>query len=267
MNNFSVVMVTYDGEYPSRLKACMLSIVNQTLIPNEVIICLNGDVREDIFCVIREYMDKLNIILLKNKKSTLAENLNIGIEKAKHNIIVRCDSDDISLPERFEKQVNFLINSNYDIVGANIIERINLSQRIKSNIKGLVKKNHYSRFFRNPVNHNACAFKKSSIEKFRYSPGRMEDFILWSKLLNSNYKIYNIDEVMLLADANGLAERRIGKEYRKAEINLFVENFNNNGFYGKFLALCSFLLRYPFRFSISIVILKLFYHLSRKKYW
>ena len=74
MNNFSVVMVTYDGEYPSRLKACMLSMVNQTLIPNEVIICLNGDVREDIFCVIRAYMDKLNIILLKNKKSTLAEN-------------------------------------------------------------------------------------------------------------------------------------------------------------------------------------------------
>ena len=39
--------------------------------------------------------------------------------------------------------------------------------------------NSLYRYFRNPVNHNVCAFRKESIKSFMYPLGRMEDFILW----------------------------------------------------------------------------------------
>ena len=67
--------------------------------------------------------------------------------------------------------------------------------------------------------------EKESIKSFMYPSGRMEDFLLWTKVLNNNMKIYNQNKEQIIADVNNLSSRRVGKDYRKAEIKLFLLNF------------------------------------------
>ena len=120
------------------------------------------------------------------------------------------------------------------MVSANSIEILNTKKRIKRIPYGLIKKNSAYRYFRNPVNHNVCAFKKESILRFKYPISRMEDFLLWTMVLNSDLKIYNQDKELLIADVNDLGSRRIGYYYRKAELKLFLMNFNESNYLGKF---------------------------------
>ena len=196
MVKFSVLMVTYNGEDEKRLDKCLSSIENQILRPTETIICLDGKLRQELLNVINKYMQKINIKIIKNKKSSLAENLNIGLINCKYEYVVRCDSDDISLPNRFHEQINLLNNSVFDVVSANSIEILNTKKRIKRIPYGLIKKNSAYRYFRNPVNHNVCAFKKESILRFKYPISRMEDFLLWTMVLNSDLKIYNQEGII-----------------------------------------------------------------------
>ena len=260
---FSVLMVTYDGEDEHRLERCLQSIESQTLLPTETVICLDGKIRDSLLNVINNYISKIHIKVIQNNKSSLAENLNIGLQNCTYDFIVRCDSDDISLPNRFEEHINLLRNFEFDVVSANSIEIYKDKKRIKKIPYGVIKKDLVYRYFRNPVNHNVCAFKKESIKKFMYPNGRMEDFRLWTFLLNNNFKIYNQDKELLIADVNDLGSRRIGEDYRKAEIKLFLLNFKQNNFHGKFLALLAFILRYPLRFKISKIVLNNIYKLIR----
>tara|TARA_S200000501_G_scaffold131063_1_gene123913 strand:- start:7756 stop:8553 length:798 start_codon:yes stop_codon:yes gene_type:complete len=260
---FSVLMVTYDGEDEIRLERCLKSIESQTLLPAETIICLDGEIRESLINVINMYISRIFIKLIQNKKSSLAENLNLGLENCSYDYIIRCDSDDISLPKRFEEHIYFLSNFGFDVVSANSIEIYNNKKRIKKIPYGLIKKDLFFRYFRNPVNHNVCAFKKESIKKFMYPAGRMEDFLLWTLVLNNNLKIYNQNKELLIADVNNLGSRRIGKDYRKAEFKLFLLNFKQNNIYGKILTFLAFILRYPLRFKASKIILNNIYKLIR----
>lgn len=58
--------------------------------------------------VIRKYENN-RIILLRNKENKrLAFNLNLGIQKAHGKYIARMDADDICMPDRLVKQVNYL---------------------------------------------------------------------------------------------------------------------------------------------------------------
>jgi len=260
---FSVLMVTYDGEHESRLEKCLDSIARQTLRPYETIICLDGKVREGLKNVIKKYMKTLKIKIIQNEKSTLANNLNIGLENCKYDFVVRCDSDDVSYPIRFNEQIYLLNEFGYDVVSANIIEIFNKKKRIKKIPQGLITKSSFYRYFRNPVNHNACAFRKESIKQFMYSLERMEDFLLWTKLLNKNLKIYNQNKELLIADVNNLDSRRIGKDYRKAEIKLLQLNFREADFVGKIFSIIAFLIRYPLRLAMLRPILNFIYSLIR----
>ena len=122
MVKFSVLMVTYDGEHENRLNKCLESIERQTLRPDETIICLDGKVREGLKNVIKKYMKNIRIKIIQNEKSSLANNLNIGLKNCKYDFVVRCDSDDVSYPIRFKEQIYLLNEFGYDVVSANLIE-------------------------------------------------------------------------------------------------------------------------------------------------
>ena len=263
MVKFSVLMVTYDGEHENRLNKCLESIERQTLRPDETIICLDGKVREGLKNVIKKYMKNIRIKIIQNEKSSLANNLNIGLKNCKYDFVVRCDSDDVSYPIRFKEQIYLLNEFGYDVVSANLIEIFKKKKRIKRIPHGLITKSSFYRYFRNPVNHNVCAFRKESIKQFMYSSGRMEDFLLWTKVLNKNLKIYNQNKELLIADVNNLGSRRIGKDYRKAEIKLLRINFREANFFGKIFSILSFLIRYPLRFVTLKPILNFIYTLIR----
>ena len=92
------------------LREAIESILNQTFRDFEFIIVLDDPNNKKAEGIIREYMKKDDrIVFLKNEKNGgMAYSLNRGIEVAKGKYIARMDADDISLPERLEKQYNYL---------------------------------------------------------------------------------------------------------------------------------------------------------------
>ncbi|MFN5442865.1 MAG: glycosyltransferase family 2 protein, partial [Crocinitomicaceae bacterium] len=101
----SVVMPVYNGE--QYLKEAIESILSQTYVNFEFIIINDGseDNSEEI---ILSYNDP-RIVYIKNLENLkLIKTLNIGFSKAKGKYIARMDADDISLPRRLEKQVDYL---------------------------------------------------------------------------------------------------------------------------------------------------------------
>jgi hypothetical protein len=96
-----------------------------------------------------------------------------------------------------------------------------------------------------------------------YPSGRMEDFLLWTKVLNNNMKIYNQNKEHIIADVNNLSSRRVGKDYRKAEIKLFLLNFYQSNLICKILSILAFLIRYPLRISFFKFILNRIHILIR----
>ena len=113
----SVIMPVYNGE--KYLKEAIDSILNQTFSDFEFIIVndCSSDNTEDI---IKSYKDNRIVYLKNEENSGVATTLNRGLDIAKGEYIARMDADDISLPKRFEKQVDFMDkNKNCIICGSN----------------------------------------------------------------------------------------------------------------------------------------------------
>jgi glycosyltransferase involved in cell wall biosynthesis len=105
MPRISVVMSVYNGE--KYLRQAIESILQQTYTDFEFIIIDDGSTdssRE----IIQSYDDKRIRLVINEQNIGLTKSLNKGIRLAKGEFIARMDADDISLPQRFEKQVAYL---------------------------------------------------------------------------------------------------------------------------------------------------------------
>lgn len=100
----SVVMSVYNGE--KYLREAIDSVLNQTFKDFEFIIINDGSTDETQE-ILESYNDS-RIILIHQKNMGLTKSLNKGIALAKGEYIARQDADDISMPERLEKQIEFL---------------------------------------------------------------------------------------------------------------------------------------------------------------
>ena len=105
----SVILPVYNGSL--YLKESIDSILNQTYTNFELIIINDGS-KDNSEEVIKSYNDD-RIKYLSQENRGLAATLNIGIKLTNGIYIARMDQDDISLPERFKKQI-FLSLPNYE---------------------------------------------------------------------------------------------------------------------------------------------------------
>ena len=119
---FSVLMSVYYKDNPVWLKQAVDSVLNNTKKPNQIVVVIDGQIPNELEQVITEYKESLDILRLE-KNSGLGVALQQGLLKCKYPLVARMDSDDISLPNRFELQLKeFERNSNLTIVGGYIQE-------------------------------------------------------------------------------------------------------------------------------------------------
>lgn len=101
----SVIMAAYNAE--AHIKASIESILNQTFKDFELII-IDDCSTDNTYQIITSYQDK-RIRLYRNEVNVgLTVNLNKGIDLSNGKYIARMDSDDISLPSRFQLQYRFM---------------------------------------------------------------------------------------------------------------------------------------------------------------
>ena len=106
---FSVLMSIYHRETLQYFNRAMKSIWDeQTIKPDEIVLVEDGELTDELYKGIRYWKNKLgkslNIVPLEVNLG-LGDALNIGLQKCHYEIIARMDTDDISHPSRFEKQL------------------------------------------------------------------------------------------------------------------------------------------------------------------
>ena len=229
MNNikFSVLMSVYFKENPAYLAESLESIFNQTLLPNEVVLVEDGPLTAELENTINKYAVKyhyLKIVKLE-KNSGLGKALNEGLKHCKYDYVARMDSDDISIFNRFEKQIEYLkLHPNIDVIGSNITEYdVNMK-----NITGhrIVPENNdkilKTMKKRNGMNHVTVIYnKKKVIESGNYqNMPYFEDYYLWVRMSKNGNKFYNIQESLVnVRCGTDMVKRRGGKTYLKNIIN------------------------------------------------
>lgn len=233
---FSVLMSVYNKEKAEYLNEALKSTVNQSLVPNQIVLVKDGPLNAELDRVIRKFRkeyDIIDIVTIKNNVG-LGKALNIGLEKCKNEIIARVDSDDINHWNRFEKQVLFLkAHKEIDVCGSWIyefkdnIDNIHSIKKVPSvhrEILGYAKK-------RNPLNHMSVMFKKTIIIKAGgYQPLLLnEDYFLWARVIKCGGKLHNIEEGLVYARVDdSMYERRGGIKYLHNEIKLQKQLFKMN---------------------------------------
>ena len=217
MPSFSVLISVYRKEKPEYFNEALLSLEKQTILPEEIIVVEDGKLTPKLEKVLKKHENK-NIVKYKivklSKNLGLASALNFGTQFVKTEWIARMDSDDYSVPNRFEKQLR-IIKDNPDIVvvGGQVKE---FSENI-TNIVGYRKvpteMNLIQTFikWRNPFNHPTVMINKKVLEKVGgYKKfGNLEDYYLWSRLVANNYEVCNIpDYLTLMRVDEGMYTRR-----------------------------------------------------------
>lgn len=194
----SIIMPVHNaGQF---LAPALNSIISQTYT-NWELICIDDSSTDSSLSTIKEYQsfEKRIKILQNKKKSGIGYCLNKGLKKAKGEFIARMDADDISLPERFAKQVH-LLKTHKDLVACGgQIAMINAKGAIFAHKKfPLDSKTLYSMIMKMvPIQHPLLVAKASVLKSFRYfenlTTGEDVDMLFY---LLSKGNISNVDSVI-----------------------------------------------------------------------
>jgi glycosyltransferase involved in cell wall biosynthesis len=112
----SIVMPVYNRE--SYIQSAIDSILNQTFTDFEFIIINDGS-QDNTVKLIETYDDSRIKLFHNDRNRGIVYSRNHGLQKVTGHYVGMFDSDDIALPEKFEKQVSFLDqNPEYAMVGA-----------------------------------------------------------------------------------------------------------------------------------------------------
>ena len=194
----SVIMPVYNAQ--AFLRTAIDSILNQTFTDFEFIIFDDGSI-DDSLKIIQSYEDPRIRIVSGRGNRKLVPPLNDAIRMAKGKYLARMDSDDISLPNRLEKQVVFMENHpDVDVCGTffrTIGGRVDVSKTypvFDSDIK-------LSMLFFCSLAHPSVVMRRSTMikkdffydEQFLYA----EDYDLWSRMTLAGCIFHNIPEVLL----------------------------------------------------------------------
>ena len=224
---YSLLMSVYEKESPQNLKISVESIFAQTVLPNDFVLVIDGPVGGELEKEINFLKEKysLNCVALSENVG-LGKALNFGLKECKCNLVARMDSDDISKPDRMEKQLALLKMSGADIVSSAVSEFENDPENIIS--RRLVPKTHEEimRFVRKrtPFNHPAVVYKKSLVlDAGGYMDYEFfEDYELFARLLKGGAKGANCEEsLVLMRTGQGLYLRRGGLRYAKCLIRFY----------------------------------------------
>ena len=180
------------------LREAMDSLLSQTFSDFELIV-LNDCSPDNAEEILDTYNDPRIVRYRGEKNVGLSNVLNVGIELARGKYIARMDSDDISLSNRLQVQVDYLeahpeidlVSVGMQLFGAK--EEVWIREQNPEKVK-------IEALFHSPVLHASSVWRKDSFEKdglrFRQEMVPAEDYDLWTRALTKGLKLANLPEVL-----------------------------------------------------------------------
>lgn len=252
--HFNVLLSLYFKEHPEYFRDSLDSILNQTLLPDEIVLVKDGPLTKELDALVEEYQaryPKFKIVPLE-KNVGLGKALNEGLKHCSHDIVARMDTDDICKPDRFEKQLAvFKNNPDVDVVSSWIDEFEGDVKNILSTRK--LPETHSEIYEygkkRCPINHPAVMFKKSAVLTaggYMHLP-LFEDYYLWVRMLVNGAKFYNIQESLLyFRTSSAMFMRRGGLKYALTEVS-FLWKMHKIGYVNLLSTIKSIFIRFTVR--------------------
>lgn len=221
MPDLVVIMSVYKNDKLHFVKESVQSILNQTYSHFHYYLIFEGPVSEDV----EHYFSSLN----DNRISLFRLQINMGLATAlnyllkeilanpEYRFIARMDADDISMPDRFEMQRDFLLKNSEISCGGSWYREIDedgkqLSACILPTNSEEIKKYYFNR---TPFAHASVIYRRSLIEKAGLYPIDtlfIEDNVLWRRSLIEGLRFFNIPEFLF--------KFRIDKDFFKRKSGL-----------------------------------------------
>lgn len=237
----SVLMSVYKAEKHLYLERALQSVWdNQTFKPSEIVLIADGPLTQELDAIIDRWKALLGEALVVCRNETnlgLTKSLNIGLQYVHYDLIARMDSDDISHPQRFEKQRAFLISHpDIDVVGGALQEfndenpclNIRHYPEDPDAIKKYIRK-------ASPLAHPTVMMRKSIFDsglKYDEQYRTSQDIALWYDILSQGYKISNLADVTIFFRLTDDVYKRRSKQKAINEFKIYMRGiYRLNGIF------------------------------------
>lgn len=232
----SVIMAVYNCE--KTIDKAIQSILEQTYKNWVMIICDDGST-DGTYEILQRYKVQYPgqfIIIQNDGNKQLPYSLNHCLQYVNTNLVARMDGDDWSMPERFEKQVNFLKeHPEYDLVSTGVTV-FDGEKKIASIIKTPVP-TRKTMLRENAFSHaTIMTYKRvyDALGGYSLNPSalRVEDVDLWCRFLAAGFHGYNLpDELyVILEDVNAVKRRTFQARLNSARTR--SKGYKLMGFHG-----------------------------------
>ena len=241
VHHISVIISTYKGEKPEYLDRALRSIWDdQKRKPDEIVLVEDGPLTKELCAVVDSWKEKLGgrfIVIEKPVNEGLAAALNDAIEVAHGDLIARMDSDDISLPDRFLLQEQYMDgHPEVDILGGAIREfndegTLSAVQRYPATMQDVLR----TMYKASPLAHPTVMYRSHFFRAgYRYSSKYhiCEDVTMWYDAAAGGRVINSLQDVLLEFRRNPSVLRRRSRE--KAWSEFLAYNDGISRLYGRF---------------------------------
>jgi len=225
-SQFTVLMPVYHGDRAPFVRAAYRSAtISQQLPPSRVVIVIDGPVDSDIDQWVGEVEANDDVTVIRLPQQTgLANALNVGLQHVSTPFVARVDADDISLPRRFAVQIPML-EGGLDVVGSAITEFTDDPNHVLATRTVWTQPGAIARRARLvcPVHHPSVVFRREAVLREGGYPAlsRMEDYLLWARMIMHGAKFGNSPEVLVrYRVGNGAYTRRGGSDMARSEARL-----------------------------------------------
>lgn len=218
--NLAVLQAVCARDDPLALDHSLRSVFRQTVLPSEYLICVDGPVPPELTDVLHKWKKTHGGILRVYKRTEqmgLGSCLNHLLRQTELEYLARMDSDDICRRDRFQKQIDYLMEYKIvDVVGSSIIEFGTSRERFRISKPCTHRKIQKNLLFNNPIAHPSTMIRSRFFKKicggYRETPEFDQDVDLWVKGIESGCIFANINEELLYF--------RINKNFYSRRFNL-----------------------------------------------
>ena len=223
----SVSMCVYGKDDPAWFRTAVDSILHQTVPPDEVVLVVDGPVPDPLGDAIASYEARPEFCVIRFPENRgHGDARRAGLAACRNEIVAIMDADDISSPDRFERQLAVMAaDPTLAVVGGNITEFLGEPTSLvgrrevpatDAEIKDYMKT-------RCPMNLVTVMFRKSMVEAVGgfvdwYCE---EDYYLWVRMAEAGMRFANVGEdVVNVRVGADMYRRRGGWRYFRSERRL-----------------------------------------------
>ena len=225
---FSVLLPVYRRDRPDLVERAFRSTVqDQVRPPAEVVVVQDGAVGPVLASALDRLESASPVPVRRVRLSMsvgLAQALQCGLSACRHDIVARMDADDVSLPQRFARQLP-LLEAGADLVGSAIAEigedetRVGRLRVPPTTPQAIAREARW----RSPFNHPTVVYRRSAVLAaggYRELP-LLEDYWLFTRMIAQGARTANLAEPLVLYRlTSGSYERRGGLRLLRSELGL-----------------------------------------------